>query len=188
MSHLDLLCLQRYRVWSAWLKGLITCMYLCRCNQITDNVTHVVLGDKINSDMEQIKSLSIRYHVCVYLRIVSSTMFACFVISFQASDKTYCPHMFSYFSTKTILSTYFFLFLHKNMLWVLIRSAWVHFKWIPTTCILWRNKKNINAFRLKKVSYLELCKSNVVDARCICLYLSLHIYYTAIEVTIIIAS
>ena len=33
-----------------------------RCNQITDNVTHVVIGDRINSDIEQIKALATRPH------------------------------------------------------------------------------------------------------------------------------
>ena len=33
-----------------------------RCNQINDNVTHVVIGDRINTDIEHIKTLGMRPH------------------------------------------------------------------------------------------------------------------------------
>ncbi|KAL4228966.1 DNA topoisomerase 2-binding protein 1 [Mactra antiquata] len=44
------------------LRKIINCGGGTRCNQISDNLTHVVVGEKINSDIETMKSLSNRPH------------------------------------------------------------------------------------------------------------------------------
>ena len=53
-----------------------------------------------------------------------------------------------------------FIFLHENILWILIRSTYVPLRGASNEYpqhVFDRNKKIINTFGLKKMSYLALC-------------------------------
>ena len=80
---------------------------------------------------------------------------ACYVSSFYHSSPKYSDTLVypleimapdkAIFSTKIV--HIFFLFCTKHMFWVLIRSASSRcFKWVPTTYVLWRNKKNTSRY------------------------------------------
>ena len=53
---------------------------------------------------------------------------------------------FSIYLNRRVFVMIFFIYLHKNILWISINSA----------SPLWRNKNNISTFWLKNVPYLEL--------------------------------
>ena len=70
--------------------------------------------------------ISVVYSIVLYLN-----MYVCVTCCRynRAPDRTF---FFLFFFTKTIVI--FFVFLHENMLWVIIRSTSLrHFYWVPTT-------------------------------------------------------